>query len=70
MSIEAIQKTAYHYLQDEANLVLLVFSRDGQVVEANKYIEQLLGAGLAGRSFRQVFINFDGSLKFEDLIWV
>ena len=39
MSSEAIQKTVYRYLQDEANVVCLVFSRDGQVVEANQYIE-------------------------------
>jgi signal transduction histidine kinase len=58
----------YRYVQDEANLVLLVFSREGQVVEANKYTEQLLGTNLVGRSFRQVFISFDDSLKFEDLI--
>ena len=68
MSSETIQKTVYRYLQDEANLVCLVFSRDGQVVEANKFTEQLLGAGLVGRSFREVFVDFDGSLRFEDLI--
>jgi signal transduction histidine kinase len=68
MPSEAIQKTVYRYVQDEGNLVLLVFSRDGRVVEANKYVEQLIGTDLAGRSFQEVFIDFDGSLKFEDLI--
>ena len=68
MVSEAIQKTVYGYLQDEANVVFLVFSRDGQVVEANKYTEQLLGAGLVGRSFHEVFVDFDGSLRFDDLI--
>jgi signal transduction histidine kinase len=68
MSSETIQETAYRYLQDEANVVCLVFSRDGQVVEANKYTERLIGAGLVGRSFREVFVDFDGSLRFEDLI--
>ncbi len=68
MPSEAIQKTVYRYLQDEANLVCLVFSRDGQVVETNKYTEQLFGVDLVGWSFRQVFIIFDGSLSFDELL--
>ena len=42
MSSEVIQKTVYGYVQDEANAICLVFNRDGQVVETNKYTAQLL----------------------------
>lgn len=68
MPSEAIQKTICRYVEDEANLICLLFNRDGQVVAANRYIEGLLGSGLVGRSFRHVFVVFDESLKFEDLI--
>ena len=67
MTNEVRRDTAYRYLLDEANLLFLVFSREGKVVETNRYTEELLGAGLAGQSFRQVFVDFGGSISFEDL---
>lgn len=68
MPSEAIQNTICRYVEDEANLVCVLFNRNGLVVEANRYVERLLGIGLVGQSFQQVFIVFDESLTFEDLI--
>ena len=65
MPSDAMQDIAYRYLQDTATVIFLVFNREGQVILANRHTEQLLGRGIVGRSFRQVFLDFIGSLRFN-----
>jgi signal transduction histidine kinase len=68
MSDEAIQRAAYRYLCEEASIVLLVFDRSGRVCQANDYAEQLFGPDLVGRAYSKLFVDFDKSLQFDELI--
>jgi signal transduction histidine kinase len=54
-------------VQEEGNLLFLLFGKDGGIRDANRYAAHLLGGDLRTRTFRQVFVDSDGALRLADL---
>jgi len=68
VSQDPFVETTHSYVRNEANLLFLVFSPEGLVADANKFTAELFGPDLMGRPFRDVFIDFEGSLTLENLV--
>ena len=68
MPRETLEDLVYRYVLDEANVAFLRFNLEAQVVAVNQFTEHLLGPGVAGRSFSELFVDFGGTLRFEELI--
>ncbi|MFZ5830238.1 MAG: ATP-binding protein [Planctomycetota bacterium] len=62
------QETLARYVYEDAPVLMLVFDRAGEVVEANRFAEALLRAPVCGRKLGEVFVDFEGSLTLERLL--
>ncbi len=51
-----------HYLRDHAPFFYLGFDRQGVVRETNRFTAAMLGQDVVGKSFKEVFVDFQGVL--------
>lgn len=67
MSVNLNIPVVYQYVLEKAAIIFLVFDRQGIIRETNQFSSNLLGPDVIGRSFSQVFIDFEGDLKLDQL---
>jgi signal transduction histidine kinase len=68
MQNEKINQLAYKYLCEQAAVLFLVLSREGEILEANKYAEEFIGSALRQRPFREVLVDFTRTHDLSELI--
>lgn len=68
MSNEKIHRIAYDYLQEQASVLFLVLSREGEILEANQYAEKLIGGDIRQMLIRELFVDFTMTPALAELI--
>jgi len=67
MSEAICDKACRDFLWNEAPVLVLVLDADNRVVEANAHARQMLGAALVGKALAELTVDFDGSLRPQEI---
>lgn len=60
--------TVHKYVLDEAPILYFMLDRDGNVLEVNKFTEQILGRNVTGSAFEDLLVNFRKSFNLNDYV--
>jgi len=63
-----IHDEAYAYFFEKAPILLFILSREGRIVNANRYAKDLTSRPLAGEQFRDVIVDFAGTFDLNDVV--
>lgn len=65
--LSPLKKFVLEFVENKADLLLLVLSPSGLIEHANNAAESRVGHKLAGQAFSEMIIDFQGSFDFESL---
>ena len=67
MTVELkIHSETYAYFEEKAPVLFFILSREGKIVNANRYAQDLTGRSLSGENFRDVIVDFTGKFDLTD----
>ncbi len=67
MAVELkIHSETYAYFEEKAPLLFFILSREGKIVNANRYAQDLTGRSLSGENFRDMIVDFTGKFDLTD----
>ncbi|MBF0530135.1 MAG: HAMP domain-containing histidine kinase [Deltaproteobacteria bacterium] len=55
------------YVKRFSPMAVLFFDNQGKVVKANAFVQKILGDGIIGRNFSEIFVDFQSALNLENL---
>ena len=58
----------FTYFDEKAPVIFLTLSKDGEIIGANRYTENLMGRPLIGKSFRDVIVDFTGKFDLSAVV--
>jgi signal transduction histidine kinase len=64
---KTIEQIATEYLREQADVLFLVLSRTGQILETNRYTAKLLEIGEVANTISDVIVDFSGSFSLAEL---
>ena len=62
-----IEQALLEFVDQNAQLVVLVFDSKGGLLKTNRFARRALGPGFTARDYQGVFLDFNGSLDWESL---